>query len=51
MRIYVLINQMAPMKLMLYKEGIVRFSTDRYDNNQLKNQYSHLTNSSINKYH
>ena len=42
---------MSPMKLHLYKEGIVRFSTDRYDTGQLKNQYSHLTNSSINKYH
>lgn len=50
MRIYVLITQMRPMKLYLYKEGIVRFSTDRYDNSQLKNVYSHLTNSSINKY-
>lgn len=38
------------MKLYLYKEGLVRFSTDRYDNTQLTNQFSHLTNSSINKY-
>jgi tubulin polyglutamylase TTLL2 len=51
MRIYVLIDQMSPMKLHLYKEGIVRFSTDRYDTTCLSNQYSHLTNSSINKYH
>lgn len=37
MRIYVLITQMKPMKVHLYREGIVRFSTDRYDNNNLSN--------------
>jgi len=50
MRIYVAIPQMRPMKLYLFKEGLVRFSTDRYDNSKLGNQFSHLTNSSINKY-
>jgi tubulin polyglutamylase TTLL2 len=50
MRIYVLITQMNPMKLYLYKEGLVRFSSDRYDLQKLGNQYSHLTNSSINKF-
>lgn len=49
MRIYVLITQMRPMKIYLYKEGIVRFSADRYDMSKIGNQYSHLTNSSINK--
>lgn len=49
MRIYVLITQMRPMKIYLYKEGIVRFSSDRYDMSKIGNQYSHLTNSSINK--
>lgn len=43
---------MRPLKLHLYREGIVRFSSDKYDNthSSLKNVYSHLTNSSINKY-
>lgn len=50
MRIYVLITQMRPMKLYLYKEGIVRFSADRYDMSKINNQFSHLTNSSINKF-
>ena len=50
MRIYVAIPQMRPMQLYLYKEGLVRFSTERYDNNKLGNLFSHLTNSSINKY-
>ena len=50
MRIYVAITQMRPMKVYLYREGIVRFSSDRYDTSKLANLYSHLTNSSINKY-
>lgn len=50
MRIYVAIPSMRPMKLYLFKEGLVRFSTERYDNSKLNNQFSHLTNSSINKY-
>ena len=50
MRIYVAITQMRPMKVYLYREGIVRFSSDRYDTSKLANLFSHLTNSSINKY-
>lgn len=51
LRIYALIPQgMRPMNLYLYKEGLVRFSTERYSNRNLNNLFSHLTNSSINKY-
>lgn len=50
MRIYATITQVRPMKIYLYREGLVRLSTDRYDKSKLKNMYSHLTNSSINKY-
>lgn len=51
MRIYVLIpHGMRPMNLFLYKEGLVRFSTERYENKNLNNLFVHLTNSSINKY-
>lgn len=51
MRIYVLIpHGMRPMNLFLYTEGLVRFSTERYQNSNLNNLYAHLTNSSINKY-
>ena len=31
LRIYVAIPTIRPMKLYLFKEGLVRFSTDRYD--------------------
>ena len=50
MRIYVAIPSVRPLKLFLFSEGLVRFSTDRYDKSQLTNVFSHLTNSSINKY-
>jgi len=49
MRIYVLITKARPLTIHLYKEGLARFSTDRYDTKSLKNVYSHLTNTSINK--
>lgn len=38
------------MNLYLYSEGLVRFSTEKYDTSNLNNLFSHLTNSSINKY-
>ena len=50
MRIYVLITQVRPLKVHLFKEGIARFSSERYDKSTLSNVFSHLTNSSINKY-
>lgn len=50
MRIYVLITKARPLQIYLYKEGIVRFSSEKYDTSSIKNVYSHLTNSSINKY-
>ena len=38
------------MKMMLYKEGLVRFGTAKYELAQFDNKFMHLTNSSINKY-
>lgn len=49
MRIYVLINKARPLTIHLYKEGIARFTSERYDTKSLKNIFSHLTNTSINK--
>jgi tubulin polyglutamylase TTLL2 len=37
MRIYVFIPKVRPLKIYLYKEGLVRFSTERYDTSKLKN--------------
>ena len=50
LRIYVKILKVRLLMIYLYSEGLVRFSTDRYDKSQLTNVFSHLTNSSINKY-
>jgi len=56
MRIYVLILSADPMRIYLYKEGLVRFATQSYeridlktDRKTLKNVYVHLTNYALNK--
>lgn len=43
------ITKARPLTVHLYKEGLARFSTDKYDTSTIKNVYSHLTNTSINK--
>ena len=50
-RIYVLITGLAPLKLYLYREGMVRFATEAYtlDKNHLNELYRHLTNVYINQ--
>lgn len=50
MRVYVVITSMCPLKIYLYEEGLARFSTEKYDIKSLGNKFSHLTNTSINKY-
>ena len=51
LRIYVLISSIAPLKIYLYHEGLVRFATENYNLNEkdLNNRYIHLTNVYINK--
>eukprot|EP00286_Rhodomonas_abbreviata_P021046 CAMPEP_0181302426 /NCGR_PEP_ID=MMETSP1101-20121128/7994_1 /TAXON_ID=46948 /ORGANISM="Rhodomonas abbreviata, Strain Caron Lab Isolate" /LENGTH=290 /DNA_ID=CAMNT_0023407883 /DNA_START=355 /DNA_END=1224 /DNA_ORIENTATION=- len=52
LRLYVLITSFHPMRCFLFKDGLVRFATDKYSNDKasLNNLFSHLTNSSINKH-
>ncbi|KAF4668669.1 Tubulin tyrosine ligase-like, member [Perkinsus chesapeaki] len=50
LRIYVLVVSVHPLKVFLYREGLVRFGTNKYDLSSLDNKFSHLTNSSINKH-
>ncbi len=38
------------LRFYLFKEGLVRFSTEKYTLGNLGNKFMHLTNSSINKY-
>jgi tubulin polyglutamylase TTLL2 len=53
LRLYVLVTSFHPMRVWLFRDGLVRFGTEKYDQNlaqsDLKNVFSHLTNSSINK--
>ncbi|XP_033232510.1 tubulin polyglutamylase TTLL5 [Drosophila pseudoobscura] len=53
LRVYVLVTSFDPLIIYLYKEGIVRLATVRYDRNadNLWNPCMHLCNYSINKYH
>lgn len=51
LRIYVLITSFDPLRIYVYKEGLVRFATQNYsiDAKSLKTRYVHLTNYSVNK--
>lgn len=49
LRLYVIVTSFHPFQLYIYHEGIVRFSTERFDMSKLNNRFSHLTNTSINK--
>ena len=51
MRIYCLVTSYDPLKVYIFKEGLVRFATQKYTNNakSVDKQYIHLTNYSVNK--
>jgi len=49
LRLYVIVASFHPLTVYLYKEGLVRFATDKFSMDNLGNKYSHLTNTSINK--
>ena len=51
-RVYCLIYGVDPLRMYLYREGIVRFATVKYTGakkRNLDNLYMHLTNYAINK--
>ena len=55
-RLYVLVLSCDPLKVFLFKEGIVRFATKKYtpldhsaEKKELKNLFMHLTNYAVNK--
>ena len=50
LRIYVLVTSYHPLRVWIYRDGLVRFATEGYDTAELGNLYSHLTNASINKF-
>lgn len=51
LRVYVLVTSFNPLKVYIYDDGLVRFATEKYNNdpNQLSKKFVHLTNFSINK--
>ncbi|CAH1228092.1 TTLL2 [Branchiostoma lanceolatum] len=50
LRIYVCVPSFHPLTVYIYQEGIVRFSTEKFDLSTIDNVFSHLTNTSINKF-
>lgn len=50
LRIYVCVKSFHPLMIYMHREGLVRFATEKYDLASLDNLYSHLTNTSINKF-
>lgn len=49
LRVYVALTSVNPLRLYVYNEGLVRFASEKYDMNNVKNVFSHLTNYSLNK--
>eukprot|EP00045_Choanoeca_perplexa_P008858 m.83119 g.83119 ORF g.83119 m.83119 type:complete len:442 (-) comp14646_c0_seq6:270-1595(-) len=50
LRLYVLVTSFKPLTVYMYKKGLARFGTAKYDTSDMTNLYSHLTNTSINKF-
>jgi len=52
LRIYVVVTCYDPLRVYIYREGLVRFATEKYDKSgNCSSVYAHLTNYSINKKH
>ena len=52
LRLYVVVTSFEPLRIYIYREGLVRFATEKYSNSDIKTEeckFSHLTNYSINK--
>jgi len=51
LRLYVLVRSFRPFECYLYRDGLARFGTQKYNESvDLSNLYAHLTNTSINKH-
>lgn len=52
LRLYIVVTCYDPLRIYIYREGLVRFASKKYQNVDLTSQeakYTHLTNYSINK--
>jgi hypothetical protein len=50
LRIYVLVTSVDPLRVYMFEEGLVRFSTETYTLKNLKNKRIHVTNFSVHKH-
>ncbi|KAL0165012.1 hypothetical protein M9458_040765 [Cirrhinus mrigala] len=50
LRIYVCVKSFSPLVIYMHQEGLVRFATEKFNLASLDSLYSHLTNTSINKF-
>ncbi|GAB6032804.1 hypothetical protein CHUAL_012007 [Chamberlinius hualienensis] len=50
LRIYVCIASIRPLSIYAYHDGLVRFATVPFDLKNVRNPFSHMTNTSINKF-
>ena len=48
LRLYILVTSYSPLRIYLYRDGLVRFASEEYTST-LDSRYIHLTNYSINK--
>ena len=53
MRLYVLVTGFQPLRIYLYKEGLLRIAAEKYNLNlkSIENRYTHLTNTAVNINH
>jgi tubulin polyglutamylase TTLL6/13 len=52
LRVYALVKSVHPLKIFVYREGLGRFATVKYEKpkkKNMKNMYMHLTNYAVNK--
>lgn len=51
LRLYVCVTSFNPLRIYLYKDGLVRFATMQYStrNKSISKRFMHLTNYSVNK--
>jgi hypothetical protein len=53
LRIYVFVNGINPLRVYIYKDGLARFATEKYEkpsDKNVDNLFMHLTNYAINKF-
>jgi len=53
LRVYVILMGINPLRVYVYKDGLARFATEKYqkpNDKNMKNVFMHLTNFAINKH-